>query len=394
MTASELQRILLYKGHGDMGDYLRNNPFNRCVYNVILHHGPRPLEVPMLTIFNETYYQCVRVNFDANPGTDLESRYLEEEANCLGSRKYALVVFSLVWGLMRCKDEATFNEGVFVDQFYPLMGTGRDERLAYILIKYTAGDRILPPKRFLPMPTPVDEIPVITGKEDCLAWREVTEEFTQKTIERYLGLYKTPEEQNTLLSFIEGAFAEVGDKGCRVNFAKLHEGILHGKYRSLAKEDAEYAEGMGLSYKEQLVTLQEKLRQQEEDYERRIRQLEGEHQFELNKLREQLEEKALKGRLKYDANAHLYTFTEMADIVKARFSKAGAEEFSNMLYKLASKHGYLDENTSRAIDDIVAAVLEREKGSTTVQIPTAHQVNINPSLVTNTFTDEEKTENK
>ena len=377
-----------------MGDYLRNNPFNRCVYNVILHHGPTPLEVPMLTIFNEIYYQCVRVNFDANPGTDLDSRYLEEEANWLGSRKYALVVFSLVWGVMRCKDEASFNEEVFVDQFYPLMGTGSDERLAYILIKYTAGDRILPPKRFMPMPTPVDEIPVITGKEDCLAWRKVTEDFSQKTIERYLGLYKTTKEQKTLLSLIEGAFAEVGDKCCRVNFVKLHEGIPYGKHHSRADGDVDYIKGIGLSYKEQLAILQDKLRQKEEDYENRIRQLESEYQFELKNLREQLEEKALENRLKYDADAHLYTFTEMAEIVKERFSKAGAEEFSNMLYKLASKHGYLDENTSRAIDDIVAAVLEREKGSTTVHIPTAHQVNINPSQVTNTFTDEEKTENK
>lgn len=110
----------------------------------------------------------------------------------------------------------------------------------------------------------------------------------------------------------------------------------------------------------------------------------------MNKLREQLEEKALKSRLKYDANAHLFTFSEMAEIVKTRFSKAGAEEFTNMLYKLASKHGYLDENTSRAIDGIVAAVIEREKGSTTVQIPTAHQVNINPHQVTNEIKNEEK----
>ena len=32
--------MLLYRGHDDMADYLRNSPFNRCVYNVILRHGP------------------------------------------------------------------------------------------------------------------------------------------------------------------------------------------------------------------------------------------------------------------------------------------------------------------------------------------------------------------
>ena len=390
MTASELQRILLYRGHDDMVDYLRNNPFNRCVYNVMLHHGPQPLEPSMLTIFNEAYYQCARVNFDANPGTDLASRYLEEETAWLGSRKQAMIIFSIVWGLMRCKDEATFNEQCFVDQFAKFLGTGRDERLAYIIIKYTAGDRILPPKRFLPMPTSVDELPVITGPEDCMAWQQVTDNFTQKTIERYLGLYKTPEEQNILLSIIEGAFAEVGNKSSKVNFAKLHEGILHHKYHSVAEEDAEYAEGMGLTYKEQLEELQEKYRQLEAQQEQRILELEGKHQYELNKLRGQLEEKAMSSMRKYDANAHLFTFTEMADIVKTRFSKAEAEEFTNMLYKLAAKHGYLNEETSRAIDGIVAAVIEREKGSTTVQIPTAQQVNINPQQVTNTFTDDKK----
>ena len=390
MTASELQRILLYRGHDDMGDYLRNSPFNRCVYNVILHHGPKPLEMPMLTIFNEAYYQCARVNFDANPGTDLDTRYLQEETLWLGSSQYAMLVFGLVWGILRCKDDITFNEEAFVDQFYPLMGTGHEERLAYILIKYTAGDRMFPPRRFQPMPTPVDELQLITCTDDCIAWKQVTDNFNQKTIERYLALYKIPEEQNALLSIIETAFSKVGDKSCHVNFDKLHEGIHQGKYHLEEEARTDYAEGMNLYYKEQLDELQEKYNRLEKRQDQRIRQLEAEYQSELNNLRVQLEDKALKSRLKYNANAHLYTFSEMAEIVKARFSKAGAEEFSNMLYKLASKHGYLDENTSRAIDDIVDAVIEREKGSTTVQIPTAQQVNINPQQVTNEFKNEEK----
>ena len=80
----------------------------------------------------------------------------------------------------------------------------------------------------------------------------------------------------------------------------------------------------------------------------------------------------------------------MIEIVKKRFSKAAAEEFSNMLYNLATKHGYLDEEISKAIDDIVPAVIDREKGVTTVHIPSAHQVNISPNQVTNTYTDDKK----
>jgi hypothetical protein len=43
---------------------------------------------------------------------------------------------------------------------------------------------------------------------------------------------------------------------------------------------------------------------------------------------------------------------------------------------------------------IVPAVLEREKGSTTVQIPTAGQVNINPQRVINRAEEEESESNK
>ena len=77
----------------------------------------------------------------------------------------------------------------------------------------------------------------------------------------------------------------------------------------------------------------------------------------------------------------------MAEYVMERFSKAGAEAFTNMLYNLALKHGYLDEEVSKAIDEIVPAVIERDKPKQTVNIPTAHQVNINPKQVTNEFKD-------
>ena len=173
-------------------------------------------------------------------------------------------------------------------------------------------------------------------------------------------------------------------------FIEAEGHILHGKYHSVAEEDPDYAEGMGLTYKEELEALHLKYRKLEQEHESHIRHLEGEHQYELNRLREQLEEKALNKRRQYDADAHLYTFSEMSEIVKARFSKAGAEEFSNMLYKLASKHGYLNEDTSRAIDYIVAAVIEREKGVTAVNIPSVNQVNINPKQVTNTYIDDKK----
>lgn len=388
MTASELQRILLYRGHDDMADYLRNSPFNRCVYNVILRHGPKPLPLDMLTLFNEAYYQCVRINYDPTPGTDLSARYVQEETLWLTSNQSANLIFNIVWGILRCKKETTFSEECFVNQFFPVMDSNAGHELSYVLIKYMAGDRMFPPKRFQPLPTPIDELPLITGKEDCLAWREVTNNFSLKTIERYLELYETPEEQTTLLSMIEGAFSEVGDKSCRVNFAKLHKGIIANVYHQVAEQEVSFEEGMGQTYKEQLEQLKLRYRELEESQEFRIKEIEAQHQSELWEMRIKLEEMELDESRRGKSKALLFSFSEMTEIVKKRFSKAGAEEFSNMLYNLATKHGYLDEEFSKAIDEIVPAVIERGKGVTTLHIPSAHQVNINPGQVTNEFKDQ------
>lgn len=390
MTVSELQRKLLYQGHDDMADYLRNSPFNRCVYNVILRHGPKPLPLDMLTLFNEAYYQCVRINYDPTPGTDLSTRYVQEEALWLTSNQSANLIFNIVWGMLRCKKEATFSEECFVNQFFPVMDDNAGHELAYILIKYMAGDRMFPPKHFQPIPTPVDELPLVLDKQDCQVWREVTNNFSQKMIERYLELYETPEEQTNLLSMIEGAFAEVGDKSCRVNFAKLHKGIIANIYHQIAEQEAPFHDGINMSYKEQLEDLKLKYKALEESQEYRIKEIEAQHQSELWKMRVKLEETELSQKQKGKPKALLFSFTEMTEIVKKRFSKAGAEEFSNLLYNLATKHGYLDEEIGKAIDDIVPAVIERDKPKQTVHIPTAHQVNINPKQVTNTYSNDKK----
>ena len=81
------------------------------------------------------------------------------------------------------------------------------------------------------------------------------------------------------------------------------------------------------------------------------------------------------------------TVSEMAAHVKERFSKAGAEEFITMYYRLAMKHGNLDEETCKIIDGIVPAVIERDKSHQTIEIPQAGQVNISPQQVHNHMKD-------
>ena len=388
MTVSELHRKLLYRGHDDMADYLRNSPFNRCVYNVILQYGPKPLPLDILTLFNEVYYQCVRINYDSTPGTDLSTRYVLEEKLWLTSIQSANLVFNIIWGIFRCKEDLTFNEGCFVKQFLPIMNDNLDRDLAYVLIQNLADARVFPPKHFYPLPTPVNELPPITGNSDCQVWRQVTNNFYQNTIERYLELYETPEEQTNLLSVIEEAYNEAGDKGCRVDFAKLRQGIIANVYRQVEEQEASHAEEMDQTYKEQLKELKQKYQDLEESQEYRLKEIETQYQAELRDLRMKLEEKVLSEKQKDDSKVLLFTFTEMTEYVKERFSQAGAEAFTNMLYTLARKHGYLDEELSKAIDGIVPAVIERDKPKQTVHIPAAHQVNINPKQVTNEFKDQ------
>lgn len=69
MNASELSRQLLFYGYDEVTDYLKNSPLNRYIYKKFLTILPEyGITVPLVTMFNEIYYQCVRVNYDGMPG--------------------------------------------------------------------------------------------------------------------------------------------------------------------------------------------------------------------------------------------------------------------------------------------------------------------------------------
>lgn len=387
MTESELNRKLLYCGYDDMADYLRDSPFNRCIYNVILTHRPkRPIDTPMLTIFNEIYYQCVRIGLDDDPGSDLERRYIDEETQWLGSRDAALLVFSVVWGIIRRKHYRSFSEDWFVSRLYPLINDGYDEgsyqMLAHIIIKYTAGDRLLPPKRFRPMPCPASELP----SKPKSFWKNVTNQFSYKGIETLIALYATIDGQQEFLNKIESICTE--KEAEKANIAKLREDIAAGAYLRSSEEEEEYDEKMELTYKEELKELKEKYEKQEERFKQALHYQEYEYQHEIAELREMLERKKIDESRFYEPQAYLFSAVEMISHVMEKFSKTGADEFSNMLYQLAVKHGYLDERFCKMIDGIVPAIIKRDKPQTKVDVTTAHQVNVNPQTVNNHVKDE------
>lgn len=377
MNASELNRKLLYCGYDDISAYLRNSTMNRFVYNLIIDYAPEKLETPMLTIFNEIYYQCVRVNYDDNPGVDLKARYLDEETKWLGSLDSALLVFSVVWALLRRKHDTTFHEQCFVEQFYPLLEGGKYEFLALVLIKKAAGERLLPPKKVHTMPCAVNDI-----NADKEAWREVTNNYSWKCIEKYIMLYPAIEEQRCLFDMIIKAAEGVVDTSGRF-FTHLHDSIEDGDYLpdNSMSNDADYDEVKELSYKEEYEKIKEKYDEQEERHKREVEFLNYLHQSEIDEFRKKLEFKLLKRKRSEDPNVLLFSFSEMVEVVKARFSKTAADEFSNMLYTLATKHGYLDEEISETIDGIVLAVLSRDTQHQSFNFNnTVHQININSEV--------------
>lgn len=116
MTASELHRKLIYCGYTDLADYLNQSSANRYIYNLLIDLVQKhQVNVPIVTWFNEVYYQCVRVQCDGNPGEEVSKRYLAEEERWLDSREAAELVFCLMWGLVKRKKQLSFNEDCFAN---------------------------------------------------------------------------------------------------------------------------------------------------------------------------------------------------------------------------------------------------------------------------------------
>lgn len=65
MESSCLNRRLLYCGQSEMNDFLKDSPLNRFLYEKLLGvFSASGIDVPAVVLFNEIYYQCVRVNYD------------------------------------------------------------------------------------------------------------------------------------------------------------------------------------------------------------------------------------------------------------------------------------------------------------------------------------------
>lgn len=439
MTASELQRKLLFYGYSDVTKFLQNSPLNRYLYKQILDcQESIGVYIPEVTLFNEIYFQCVRVGFDINPGYNISWRYIEEECWWLQSRRAAEMVFVFVWAMLTMKRTLTFNENCFLEHLAPHLSQNSKNRNKFKeLIRDMKENNIKVPDQFAPMSYPVvAAIPIEANVMRSLmysfvratssllswlrdsefsykplsnAWMELTDDYSHAWIEMYVKLYPTTEDRLTILERIETSMPR------RVR--KKHKDFLHGLrihiesgqvvYRVLRDDEMKNrqewieVENFGLKealnpYTNELENIANQYKQERDEARRLCEEQKKTYEMELARMEAKYERavKELEDTTKTEETVEkttselALTVSEMAAHVKERFSKAGAEEFITMYYRLAIKHGNLDEGTCKIIDEIVPAVIQRDVIRQTIEIPQAGQVNINPQEVVNHFKDE------
>ncbi|MCR5038770.1 MAG: hypothetical protein K6A94_05485 [Bacteroidales bacterium] len=266
MNASELNRLLLFCGHSDMTDFLNDSPLNRYLYKQFLSLMPQhQIEESMVSLFNEIYYQAVRVSFDATPGVDIENRYLRDTETQLKSLPATQIVYCVVWVLLSLKPVLTFNEECFLAQIVPYIKNSDFKGFAYKSIEDIKAQGIAVPERFPVFTCPVEALPTVFRKEErdhdvpnlvkvflnsddieaehrnwksySEAWITVTGNFSHTAIERIVNLYDTAADQLKLVQMIQDACPrEEVINQCRY-FEELVTQIRSGLFKSKKTEN-------------------------------------------------------------------------------------------------------------------------------------------------------------
>ena len=439
LTASDLNRKLLFHGYDDVTDFLKNSPLNRYLYKRILGIlSAGRIEVPVATLFNEIYYQCVRVNYDSAPGSDLERRYWQEESERLRSPEGAQLVFCVVWGLLNVKRNITFHEECFLRGMASFIRDCSLHALAEELPGELLTYNLEVPERFPVMTCPIAEVDMLWKKAELLgdchentikyrerltaiktryheAWREVTGRYSPTVMEKYVRLYADQEDQLKLLHDMKTGLTREEFSKCNPFFRDLELRIQTGSFGlsnhavipseagTAGDERAEVHFSLGDADDDSSLNLVKQYKQERDALKLQLEELEKSHAMELARMeaqhkavtKELMKEngklirwpsKRRTGELKpatWNANVQMFSLDEMADYMKERFSKSGAEEVSAMLYHLAVKHGALGEETFRQIDSIVPAILKRTAPRQIFELPNVQQFNNRPGTVVN-----------
>lgn len=267
MTSSELNRLLLFCGHSEVADFLNNSPLNRHLYKHFLHLMPQhQIEAPLVSLFNEVYYQAVRIDYDPTPGIDIGNRYLRDTETQLHSQTAAQLVYVVIWALLVNKPALTFNEECFLTQLNPYIPNSDLSDFATHLSEEIKAFGIALPSRFPTLTCSVDGLPTVIkrGERDhdvsslvkiflssndydveyrnfqaySEAWIEITGHFSHATIERLVALYTTPGDQLRLVQMIQDACPREALNTHTRYFAELASRIRKGSLM-VKEHDAE-----------------------------------------------------------------------------------------------------------------------------------------------------------
>lgn len=440
MTASALNRKLLFHGYEEVTDYLKNSPLNRYLYKSILGIlSASGIKVPVVTLFNEIYYQCVRVNYDGTPGVDMERRYWSEEEAWIGSSDGAQLVFCVVWALLGSKRNYTFQEECFLSALAPHIKNSPLRDFAEGLPREFHSYGFTVPDRFPVMTCPVSELPVFTDKggapnrfwgvddpafitltekrrEVHEAWETVTCGFTHSVIEQYVRLYANQDDQLRLLTCMESALTQSEAKEHGSFFKDLALRITTGSFdptegsalqpvspsevdadengRLLSLDLGDGGEDLDLAkqYREERDALRMQMEEIRKSHAMELARMEAKYRAEIKELMEENSKffrrpsKRRPASLKAagrSADILMLDIQDVADHVKKRFSKSAGEEICAMLYRLAVEHGNLAEETFKQIDSIIPAIMERDHPHQTLNVSRVEQFNNNPGTVVN-----------
>lgn len=416
MNASELHRKLHYCGYADISAYLTDNAVNRYIYKQLINVWQRyGVSTSTLKLFNEVYYQCVKVQTDSRPGEEVQRRYLKDAEAWLGSCDAALLVASIVWALLQRKYKKSFSDECFVEQIAPFVEKGEFVDMANGLVSFMQNGDIYSPQEFKTMPCPVNELPDGDAFEGDEMWRTVTEKFTPAVIERLLTLYSNRAEQGDLLNCIIGGMSYDEKQENRELIRRLRENINKGDYLPLGNyfdnqdkdddpdTDYDFMFAAGLKqtmeeayddraeqYKQERDTYKYRLEEQKKAHAAELARIEANYQAEIARLKTLLEQQPQTQAPTPETtppNATTtdpaFTITEMVALVKERFSKPGADEVSAMFYSLAAEHRFLDGDVLKLINGIVPAILQRDSRNQYFELPNVQQFNNNPGNVNN-----------
>ena len=440
MTASALNRKLLFSGYDEVTHFLRNSPLNRFLYKKVLGVlSASGIAVPVVTLFNEIYYQCVRVNYDGTPGVDFERRYWSEEEAWIGSVDGTQLVFCVVWALLSGKPAFTFQEECFLSALVPHIKGSALRDFAEELSREFRLYGFSVPDRFPVMTCPASELPIFTDKgggpnrfwglddpayitieatrrEVHDAWATVTCGFTHSVIGQYVRLYAGQDDQLRLLACMESALNQGEVKEHGAFFKDLALRITTGSFDpaegsslqpvGVSVMDADGREqlfsldlddggdgslDLARQYRQERDVLKEQLEEMRKSHAMELAHLEARYRAEIKELLEENSRFIRWSRKKAGAwkpagaasGGLVLHLDDVADYVKKRFSRSGGEEVSTMLYHLAVSNGNLAEETFAQIDSIIPAIMERDAPNQVFKVAHVEQFNNNPGTVVN-----------